>query len=330
MGLRGGLVAPFFRGANLTSSLQGRTVLNLLDPHKNIPFWHFDVRPSSPQRRSITQFRCSSIHTSEFATHPTLLGSLFSIFVDVCLEVHECTLTETRTINGTGNTTLDRGTANRPLMRVATPADHRGNLSGTFITERLARPNARKISNSIAKQTGPFPSQRSLTSYIWQWGQFLDHDINLTGTNAANGTTDIPIPITSLADPFDDSSIPFVRSNFSPNTGNPGTPRQQTNEIAAFIDASNVYGSDPNCVRTLRTNNGFGTTLATSAGNLLLFNLQGLPNAGGPNPNFFLVRDVRADEQVGPTTMHTLFVREHNRLVDEIEILFAAFSDEYL
>src|SRR5262249_22681663 len=51
--------------------------------------------------------------------------------------------------------------------------------------------------------------------------------------------------------------IPFNRSEFDPSTGTgPGNPRQQINDITAFLDASMVYGSDPVSADALRTHSG--------------------------------------------------------------------------
>ncbi len=70
-----------------------------------------------------------------------------------------------------------------------------------------------------------------------------------------------------------------------------------------------------------------------SAGNLLPLNTFGLPNAtGGPaDPTqFYVAGDVRANEQVGLTAIHTLMLREHNRLADQIAAENPGWTDEQI
>lgn len=185
------------------------------------------------------------------------------------------------------------------------------------------RPGVRDISNAVCAQSQSIPNRVGATDYLWQWGQFLDHDIDLTdGTNPPEPE---PIAIPS-GDPFFDPSgsgtaeMSFNRSLYDKTTGDrAGNPRQQVNEITAWIDGSNVYGADEERAHALRTNDGTGK-LKTSDGDLLPFNVDGLPNAGGPNPALFLAGDVRANEQAGLAAMHTLFVREHNRLAERIAV----------
>ncbi len=173
-------------------------------------------------------------------------------------------------------------------------------------------PNPRDISNTLYDTGGKnYPNSRGLSNMLWQWGQFLDHDITLSNTS---GSPSEFAPI--LMAPSDPMAplIPFQRSLFEAGTGTSASnPRQQVNSITSYIDASNVYGSDLGREAALR-DLGNGGRLKTSAGNMLPYNTTGLPNAGGPDPSFFVAGDVRANEQAGLTAMHTLFVREHNRL----------------
>lgn len=239
---------------------------------------------------------------------------------------------EFRNFDGSGNNQADNdmGSTFIHLLRIGKDdyADKISALAGPN------RPSARVVSNNVVDQAGAStPNTFSKTDFVWQWGQFLDHDIDLTDGNPAFGTADILVP---AGDPdFDPDSdgdvvIPFARAVFDPDTGDSkSNPREQENEITAWIDASNVYGSDASRANALRTfSDG---KLKTSAGNLLPFNVDGLPNANGPAPDptaLFLAGDVRANEQVGLAVMHTLFVREHNRLADIVAATFGLTDDE--
>ena len=77
----------------------------------------------------------------------------------------------------------------------------------------------------------------------------------------------------------------------------------------------------------LRTLDGTGR-LRTSPGELPPFNVDGLPNEGGPSAALFLAGDLRANEQVALTAMHALFLREHNRLADALRAANPHWSGE--
>lgn len=224
---------------------------------------------------------------------------------------------EVRRLDGTNNnlTHTDWGAAFEHLQRLGS-ADYADGISAMAGADR---PSARIVSNAVADQpdTTSLPNTFTGTDFVWQWGQFIDHDIDLT--DGANESEDILIP---SGDPdFDPNGtgsvvIPFNRALFDPDSGTDASnPRQQENEITSWIDGSMVYGSDETRNTALRET---GTPfLKTSSGNLLPFNSDSLSNANGfvTDPTtLFLAGDVRVNEQVGLAVMHTLFVREHNRL----------------
>lgn len=88
------------------------------------------------------------------------------------------------------------------------------------------------------------------------------------------------------------------------------------------------YGSDEERAKALRTFK-HGKMKTTENGLLLPYNIDGFPNAGGEkNTALYFAGDERANEQVALTAMHTLFVREHNRLATKIAKYFRWWSDE--
>ncbi len=222
-----------------------------------------------------------------------------------------------RTIDGTNNneTHTNWGAVDTQLLRW-TGVGYDDDISSprTLDSTGLSPlPSARAVSNAVAAQTSPTPNAHLMSDYVWVWGQFLDHDIDLTENHEPHEPFDIVVP---AGDPLFSGTIGLNRSTYDTATGtSAANPRQQINQITAYIDASNVYGSDTTRANALRTM--ADGKLKTSAGDLLPFNTAGLPNAGGTGAGLFLAGDVRANENVVLTSMHTLFVREHNRLADE-------------
>jgi len=240
---------------------------------------------------------------------------------------------ESRSVDGQGNNVEHPqwGAAGARLRRLMSAAY----ADGVSAPAGPERPNPRAVSNAIVAQSTSTPSQAGLSGYVFQWGQFVDHDLDLTGLAAPPEELDIPVP---PGDPtFDPQSsgtavIPFLRSNFDVGTGTgPDNPREQVNDITSFLDASNVYGSSRTRAEALRTRSG--GKLRTSDDDLLPLNTLGLPNVdnGAVHPDqYYVAGDLRANEQPGLTAMHTLFMREHNRWCDVLAAAHPAWSDEQL
>lgn len=233
--------------------------------------------------------------------------------------------------NGFGNNLLhtDWGSVKVAFLRMAPAAyaDGKSTMSGA------TRPSARAVSNAIDAQSGSIPNNRRLTDMVYVFGQFLDHDI--TRTIATTGDAQ-PIPVPTGDPQFDPTStgtakIPFTRSTFAGGAGATGV-RQQNNWVTSFIDGSQIYGSDGDRAKALRTMSG--GLLKTSTGNMMPFNTAGLANDNDAHQvadtQLFLAGDVRANENPGLISIHTLFVREHNRLATALAAANPRLDDEQL
>src|SRR3954447_10620506 len=181
-------------------------------------------------------------------------------------------------INGTGNnlTHTSWGSVNTDLLRIAAAAY----TDGISSPAGADRASARAISNAVASQAEDVNilNDRNLSAFIYTWGQFIDHDMDLT----PGGTIAFNIAVPSGDPSFDPAGtgtaiIPLNRSITDPATGSSkANPVQQVNTITAFLDGSMVYGGDATRAAALRT--FAGGLLKTSAGGLLPFNTAGLAN----------------------------------------------------
>jgi len=226
-----------------------------------------------------------------------------------------------RSYDGTGNNILNPlwGSAGIALRRKSN-SDYKDGSSS--LAERGPNnPNPRVVSNSICTMVENNLNEFKLSDLIWAWGQFLDHEIDLTPENSSDPayiTTE-----TKIDDPLEQYPSKTIFFNRSKSTLN-SDPREQPNVIASYIDATNVYGYGSERAHVLRKLDGSGklkTSLADNNEILLPYNVNNLSNAALPGmipSNLFLAGDVRSNENVVLTAMHTLFLREHNRLCDII------------
>jgi len=228
-----------------------------------------------------------------------------------------------RSINGSDNNANAPmfGEADTALLRLAPNAYADGISEPTGGLNVSSLPSARAISNRISAQSVNVPNSIGATDWLWQWGQFLDHDIDLTGNAAVAQPFNIAVPGGDPSfDPANTGTATISLNRSLSTMGTASSPRQQINEITAFIDGSNVYGSDDVRAEGLRDLTSRGL-LRTSAGNMLPLNTTGLVNDNGPGliaSEAFVAGDVRANEQIGLTSTHTVFVREHNRLAAQL------------
>ena len=249
------------------------------------------------------------------------------------LEQRIALTTNVESFDGTGNNLLHTswGSDNTQLLRIA-PAQYG---DGTSSPAGANRPSARLISDVVsAHPAADVTNSRDMTAMMYAFGQFLDHDIDLTPSASPGQSFNVAVP---AGDPWFDPQgtgtqvIPLDRSLYDPSTGTSAVNvRQQLNTITSFIDGSQIYGSTADRAAALRTFSG--GHLKTSAGDLLPFNTAGLPNANDaqlvPDNQLFLAGDVRANENIELLAMQTVFMREHNRIADQIAKAHPGMSDE--
>lgn len=144
--------------------------------------------------------------------------------------------------------------------------------------------------------------------------------------------------------------LPFYRSSPACSTGDHNilfgnlsapNPRQQINGLTSFLDASTVYGSTPAVENKLRN--------LTSEEGLLRINSKYYDNSreylpytdrvpspcaqdsnasGDERVECFMAGDSRSSEVTSLAAMHTLWLREHNRLARALKAINRHWSAE--
>ena len=214
---------------------------------------------------------------------------------------------EYRSIDGSGNNAADDtiNATDTAFIRTA-PAyyadDQRGLVDG---------PNPRAISNTVVGEgEADTANPQGLSGMMYAWGQFIDHDINLTADSRTGDPISIRIP-DGDPDFADGTIIPMTRAATDAN----GYP---INAVTGWLDASMVYGSNEATATRLRAPDGH--MLMSEGGNLPVGPIDPTGEDSGNSGGLLghLAGDGRADENPSLTALQTLFVREHNQQVDNL------------
>ncbi len=220
------------------------------------------------------------------------------------------------------------------------PADYADGIGLPKLDIQFGKENPRIISNVLFAQDGIIESDLSLSDFTWVFGQFVDHDIILS-ENSHEILDNIVVP---NDDQFftPGSIIRMARNEAAEGTGvSVDNPRQHKNNITAFLDLSQVYGSDENRADWLRSK--VDGKLKVSTGDKLPWNtmdgeFNSIVDESAPFMaddtrsliKMFVAGDVRANENPLLISFHTLFVREHNRLCDVVKDKHPGWDDERL
>jgi peroxidase len=160
-----------------------------------------------------------------------------------------------------------------------------------------AGPNARTISNAIAGGTSASGQDGQttdpvLSAWLYVFGQFVDHDLDLEQTPLDSAAINIIVP------PSDPTFTPGTVIAMTRDTRN-ATTNTIINTVAGYLDLSQLYGSTTAAAASLANPDG---TLQSSDNGLAL------PVVNGS----FVTGDPRVMENPELTAVTILFMREHN------------------
>lgn len=169
----------------------------------------------------------------------------------------------------------------------------------------VVTPDAFNISLLMDQTTGigMTSTPRKTTNLVWAWLQFVANDLVMTTPGSANDTL------------FSGTGVPeIIRSSFIYNSLNGN--REQLNAETPYLDGSHIYGRDVLTAHALQKMDGTGKL------NNSFIPSSPVEDAETPVYNEttgkFIGTDDRLNQNVLLTSLHVLFLREHNYWCDTL------------
>lgn len=250
-----------------------------------------------------------------------------------------------RTLDGSCNNlhAPEKGATLQPFRRILPPVYDDGYSSPrtkSVLGNDQFLLSAREISRRFTDNAEPVAIETKLSMLFLTWGQFLDHDMTNTGSSKGENGSAItccgqrkqhpecfPIQV-DKTDPFYADKgvhcLDFVRSAPAPQCRING--REQFNQASAYIDGSMIYATTrlEADIRLRAHINGNMRGRLYQDGRWML-PISAEPKDGCNRDELikqsrycFKAGDGRVNEQIGLTAMHTVWMREHNRIANEL------------
>ncbi|XP_068089369.1 thyroid peroxidase [Hyperolius riggenbachi] len=233
-----------------------------------------------------------------------------------------------------------------------------------FLYNSFHLPPVREVTNKIIYASNKdFQEDVLFPHIIIEWGQYISHDLAFTPQSITKwptmwgvdcrATCDkhkscYPIKISTNDSISKSGCMPFYRSTAACGTGDeniilgiPSTenPREQINTLTSFIDASTIYGSTTAVESKVRNHSSIEGLLRVNDqysdhGRDYLPFVDDTPSlclqdsVSDERIECFFAGETRSNEVSSLTAIHTLWVREHNRLAKSLKNLNPHWSSE--
>lgn len=198
-------------------------------------------------------------------------------------------------------------------------------------------PNPRAVSNAFFKRKDTLYYEH--TPLLLGLVEFIMHDITWSQDSA---TEFIEVPMPEDEEYFDkNTTLRVSRTEAYPGTGTSReNPRENINRATTWLDLSALYGSTAEVAKKLRSfkqgkllTQELKTRGNKKLGSYLPFNSMNVPTRTRPGVNaksLFAGGDPRTNEDWVMLSVHTLLLREHNRLCDILAKKHPEYDDEDL
>ncbi|RZB40871.1 peroxidase, partial [Asbolus verrucosus] len=194
-------------------------------------------------------------------------------------------------------------------------------------------PNARLLTSSLF-QDEDIPD--NVTLIVAQYAQFVAHDFAVgypkTGVDDCCASDD-PLICISIQIPendpfysqFDAKCLRVTRTRTTLTGNCDAGPKQQINGLSHGLDGSQIYGSDEETANYLREHKLGRLVVREGPGDRPF-----LPSNGScyQSDVCYVAGETRVNQNTQLTVLHTMFVREHNRIADLLSALHPSWDDE--